>query len=58
MKNLECNILAYSLPFFSSGWLNYPLDRVGFWRRMEWLIERLTGQKPRSDDLAWAKKTD
>ncbi|ROL43302.1 Transmembrane protein 189 [Anabarilius grahami] len=42
----------------TTGWLNYPLDRVGFWRTMEWLIERLTGQKPRSDDMAWAKKTE
>uniref|UniRef100_A0A8C1HTE1 Si:ch211-212o1.2 n=1 Tax=Cyprinus carpio carpio TaxID=630221 RepID=A0A8C1HTE1_CYPCA len=42
----------------TTGWLNYPLDRVGFWRTMEWLIERLTGQKPRNDDLAWAKKSE
>uniref|UniRef100_A0A3Q2Y671 Si:ch211-212o1.2 n=1 Tax=Hippocampus comes TaxID=109280 RepID=A0A3Q2Y671_HIPCM len=42
----------------TTGWCNYPLDQLGFWRRMEHLIERLTGQKPRCDDLAWAKKTD
>ncbi|XDV28850.1 hypothetical protein PO909_032051 [Leuciscus waleckii] len=46
-----------TVSFSPSGWLNYPLDRVGFWRTIEWLIERLTGHKPRSDDLAWAKKT-
>ncbi|CAB1420067.1 unnamed protein product [Pleuronectes platessa] len=41
-----------------SCWCNYPLDQLGFWRRMEQVIENVTGTRPRSDDLAWAKKTD
>ncbi|XP_043382283.1 plasmanylethanolamine desaturase isoform X1 [Chelonia mydas] len=40
----------------TAGWLNYPLDRMRFWRKMENIIEALTGQKPRTDDLQWAWK--
>nr|XP_023682876.1 transmembrane protein 189-like [Paramormyrops kingsleyae] len=43
---------------FGVRWLNYPLDYVGFWRKMECLIDSLTGHKPRSDDMEWIKKTD
>ncbi|XP_048667898.1 plasmanylethanolamine desaturase [Marmota marmota marmota] len=39
-----------------AGWLNYPLEKVGFWRRLEDLIQGLTGEKPRADDMKWAQK--
>lgn len=39
-----------------TGWANYPLDFVDFWRKLEWIIEALTGAKPRQDDMKWSKK--
>ncbi|CAD5118228.1 DgyrCDS6950 [Dimorphilus gyrociliatus] len=42
----------------TTGWLNYPFEYIGFWTFLENQIEKFTGAKPRSDDLAWAKKTD
>ena len=41
----------------TTGWLNFPLEKLRFWGGLEYLIEVATGLKPRVDDLAWAKRT-
>ena len=40
----------------TNGLANYPLDFIDFWNKMEWVIEKLTGAKPRQDDMRWSKK--
>ncbi|KAH8353681.1 hypothetical protein KR084_012662 [Drosophila pseudotakahashii] len=40
----------------TTGWLNWPLERIRFWSTFEIIIEHFTGLKPRDDDLKWAKK--
>ncbi|XP_018913048.2 plasmanylethanolamine desaturase 1 [Bemisia tabaci] len=40
----------------TTGWLNWPLEQVRFWPILEVLITKVTGCKPRADDLKWAKK--
>lgn len=42
----------------TTGWLNWPLERVRFWSALEIIIEYLTGYKPRDDDMKWAQKID
>ena len=40
----------------TTGWCNYPFERLGVWTGLETLIFWITKIKPRQDDLAWAKK--
>lgn len=41
----------------TTGWLNFPMEALGFWTGLESIITHLTGYSPRTDDLNWAKKT-
>ncbi|OXU23208.1 hypothetical protein TSAR_006745 [Trichomalopsis sarcophagae] len=40
----------------TTGWLNWPLEKLHFWYTLECIIERTTGCKPRADDMKWAQK--
>lgn len=42
----------------TTGWLNYPFEALSFWTGLEIVIEKVCGVKPRTDDLAWAKKME
>lgn len=42
----------------TTGWLNYPLEKIRFWSTLENIIEYTTGNKPRADDFKWAQKTE
>lgn len=40
----------------TTGWLNWPLEKLHFWTIMEYIIEYTTSCKPRADDFKWAQK--
>lgn len=40
----------------TTGWLNWPLEKLHFWSALEMIIETTTGYKPRADDMKWAQK--
>jgi len=42
----------------TTGWLNYPLEKIHFWTHLENFVFKLTGQRPRTDDMLWALKTE
>lgn len=42
----------------TTGWLNYPLEKLRFWTLLESAIEYVSGYKPRADDFKWAQKSE
>jgi ubiquitin-conjugating enzyme E2 variant len=40
----------------TTGWCNRPLEAIGFFRRLERAITRLTGAVPRSDDRRYESR--
>lgn len=40
----------------TTGWLNWPLEKLRFWRTLEETITWCTKEIPRSDDFKWAQK--
>jgi hypothetical protein len=58
-----CIIVLFNGRFYfgylvTTGWLNRPLEMIKFWPWLEEIVEKYTGAKPRSDDFAWAQKTE
>lgn len=56
LMSLEHHARHHRAPHLSGyciaiGWLNPVLDRVKFWRGLEWLVWKTTGAVPREDDL-------
>lgn len=51
----EAHALHHDKPFtnhycITTGWLNAPFARIGWYRGLEWLISRVTGAEPRAED--------
>ncbi|XP_045472523.1 plasmanylethanolamine desaturase [Harmonia axyridis] len=40
----------------TTGWLNWPLEKIHFWTGLELLVQATTGCRPRADDMKWAQK--
>ncbi|XP_065164569.1 plasmanylethanolamine desaturase 1 [Atheta coriaria] len=40
----------------TTGWLNWPLEKLHFWSVLEFIIEHTIGCRPRDDDMKWAQK--
>ena len=39
-----------------NGWANRVCDPLNLWRRLEWLVQALTGAEPRRDDRDWQRR--
>jgi hypothetical protein len=41
----------------TTGWLNPIFEKIDYWRRLEELIQSLSGVVPRKDDQSWSETT-
>lgn len=39
-----------------SGWANHVCDPLRVWRKLEWLVDAITGAEPRCDDRVWQRR--
>jgi hypothetical protein len=40
----------------TNGWLNPVLGSIGFWKRLELVINQFTGAVAREDDFSWTSQ--
>jgi len=56
VQSFKTHLKHHTVPYekaycITTGWMNPVLDKIRFFRALEWLIMRVTGSLPRGDDV-------